>query len=396
MAGGRKLRRITLVLSSTCAVALGGPALAQEGVDAADDMGLELELVDGAVKFELGGRLHFDGMTYDEDVFGSLDRADVRRARLELSGRVGDRLRMRLDREFSDDGEWNNAWVSYELADKVLLRGGQFIAPFSMEDLQSSNVTQFMERALPQAFAPDYLVGAEIRGSGRNWTAAAGWFGDPIDGDVDSRRTDGDGFAGRFTFTPLRDDDQLLHLGVGLEWRQLDDDSDFRIRARPEASLAPERFVDTGTLGTVEHFTNLGLEAAWRRGPFLLQGQYMRTITERDDTRPDASFEGWYVQSGWVATGERRRYSRTSGLFGAVTPKGRNGAWELGARYSVLDLQNKDIHGGVERDFTLGATLWMSSKMRLMAEYVHADADPDTDGDDRDADIVQARLQIAI
>lgn len=394
MAGGRNRERLALVLISTCAVVAAAPVRAQEGVEA-DDSGLELELIDGEVKFELGGRLHLDAMTYDEEAFGTLDRADVRRARLELSGRIGERVRVRLDREFSDDGEWNNVWLSYEPADDVLLRGGQFIAPFSMEDLQSSNVTLFIERALPQALAPGYLVGGELRASGRRWNVAGGWFGEPIDGETDSRRTEGEGFAGRFTFTPYRDGDALIHLGAGLEWRTLDGDSDFRLRARPEASLAPERFVDTGTLRDVERFANLGLEAGWRDGPFMLQAQYMRLATEREGLEPDAAFEGWYAQGSWVVTGEQRRYSRSSGLFGAVTPKGRNGALELGARYSVLDLDNKDVRGGVQRDVTLGATLWMSSKMRLMAEYVHADADPDEDGEERDADLFQARLQIA-
>lgn len=394
MAGGRNRRWLALVLSSTCAVATAEAARAQEGIEA-DDSGLGLSLRNGDVKFELGGRLHLDSMAYEEDEFGSLERADVRRARLELSGRLYERVRVRLDREFSDDGEWNNVWISFEPTDDVLLRGGQFIAPFSMEDLQSSNVTQFIERALPQALAPGYLVGGELRASGRRWNLAGGWFGEPIDGEVDSRRTEGDGFAGRFTFTPLRDDDRLVHLGVGLEWRQLDNGSEFRLRARPEASLAPERFVDTGTLRDVERFTNLGLEAGWRSGPFLMQAQYMRLITEREGLEPDASFEGWYVQGSWVVTGEQRRYSRSSGLFGAVKPDGRGGALELGARFSALDLDNKDIRGGLERNFTIGATLWMSAKMRFMAEYVHADADPDEDGDERDADLVQARLQIA-
>ncbi|MBC6981631.1 OprO/OprP family phosphate-selective porin [Caulobacter sp. 17J80-11] len=391
MAGGRRSGWVALVLTSTCAMA--GAARAEDGFGFGQD-GLTLSLANGAAEFELGGRLHLDGMLFeDEEEF--VDNADVRRARLELAGQLGDKVRVRVDYEFTDDGDWNNVWASYQVADTVDVRLGQFIPAFSMEDLQSSNNIMFLERALPQAFAPGYTVGGELGAYGRNWTATFGAFNDPIDSDVDARGTNGDSLVGRFTYDPDLAANQILHFGVGLEWRFLDAGSGFRIDSKPEAFQSPVRFVNTGNLRGVNEFVNVSLEAAWRRGNLMAQGQYVRMMLDREN-RPDPDFDGWYVEGSWIPTGEERRYSKSAGLFGPVTPKTSKGAWEIRARYSMIDLTDKTVSGGVERDASVGVTWWRTSKIRFMFEYINAVADPDFNDDDQIADILQARIQFAI
>jgi phosphate-selective porin OprO/OprP len=140
---------------------------------------------------------------------------------------------------------------------------------------------------------------------------------------------------------------------------------------------------------------NASLEFGWRRGNLMAQGQYVRMMLDRED-RPDPDFDGWYLEGSWIPTGEERRYSRSAGLFGPVTPKTNKGAWEIRARYSVIDLTDKTVSGGVERDASLGVTWWRTSKIRFMFEYINAVADPDFDDDDQIADILQARIQFAI
>ena len=127
--------------------ALGlGAAQAEEGFSAGAN-GLEFE--SGAVRATLGGRVHLDAASVD-DGGTNTDDEEVRRARLELAVRFGDNWRLRADREFTNGGAWRNLWLGYAGED-FNIKAGNFIAPFSMEDVGSSNDTMFMERSLVQA-----------------------------------------------------------------------------------------------------------------------------------------------------------------------------------------------------------------------------------------------------
>ncbi len=66
---------------------------------------------------------------------------------------------------------------------------------------------------------------------------------------------------------------------------------------------------------------------------------------------PDPSFNGWYLQTSWILTGEAKKYNPSTGSFTAPKPndpfvldKAGIGAWEVVARYSDLDL---NYHAGV-------------------------------------------------
>ena len=72
-------------------------------------------------------------------------------------------------------------------------------------------------------------------------------------------------------------------------------------------------------------------------------------------------------------TGESRRYKK--GVFGGVTPKnsvskGGKGAWELGIRYSTLDLTDRNIEGGEIDAMTWGLNWYPTATLRLSANYV--------------------------
>ena len=78
-------------------------------------------------------------------------------------------------------------------------------------------------------------------------------------------------------------------------------------------------------------------------------------------------------------TGEHRPYDRQYGVFDRVRPKkdfapfkGHWGAWEMAARYSVLDLSDRGIQGGEGRDFTAGLNWYLYPTMRVMFNYVHS------------------------
>ena len=180
-------------------------------------------------------------------------------------------------------------------------------------------------------------------------------------------------------------------MGLGATHR--DADPDFRFRARPEAHLS-ERSVDTG-LFDANHATIVGAEAAWVHDSLSLQGEIMNTMVDSDEG-DDPDFMGYYVQASYFLTGESRYYSRKYGSFDRVKPNddfggGGSGAWELGARYSNIDLDDGDIEGNKQENITLGVNWYLNMNTRFMTNYIRTYLD---DPVDEHADFLLFRFQI--
>ena len=352
--------------------------------------GIEYETADENLQIVLGGRLHLDAASIDNDGVESEDE-EIRRARLELAFRFFDDWRLRIDREFTDDGGWRNVWLSYDVNDDFTIKAGNYIAPFSMEDVGSSNDTMFMERSLAQALAPGFGVGLGFSYEGDSFAIAGGYFGDAIDGEDDIQAEKGQGFAVRGFWTPIEARGHTLHLGVGLERREFDDGSVRRISSRPEAALGPT-VANTGDIAAVDSAFGYNLEIAYERGPVLIQGQFISQSIDRD-VGGDLSFDGYYLQAGWIVTGERHRYSDSSGVFNSPIPSGNWGAVELTARISSLDLTDIGAGGEQVDDYTFGVNWYLNRNVRLLANFVHSEVDAVNPLLDREVDVIQARLQ---
>ena len=144
-------------------------------------------------------------------------------------------------------------------------------------------------------------------------------------------------------------------------------------RSRPESHLAPY-VIDTGDIAA-DGALVLGAEAAWVNGPFSVQGEYLHSsVRENDGQVP--SFNGCYGAVSWFLTGESRPYDRTEGRFGRVIPRrnfdfghGGWGAWEIAARYSYVDLDTADIHGGRLSMLMAGVNWYLHSHVKWRFDY---------------------------
>jgi phosphate-selective porin OprO/OprP len=343
---------------------------------------------------KLGGRLHLDYASINDDVTAMDGGFEARRARATIRGRFGDDWRASVDWDGGTIQGWKNVFVQFRGFDKLVVTAGNQLVPFGFEPGTSSNATTFMERALPDALNSHFLMGVSVRGGGSNWTLTGGYFGDGLS-DNDTRTSNGTSVAGRFTFAPIRSKKQVLHLGAAAEYRELDNNSGFRVGARPESYANTVKLIDTGAIDDASSVTTYGLEAAALMGRFSIQGEYVSATADRD-VGPQVTFNGGYVAASWFVSGGQKRYSKSTGSFQAPRIRGKSGAWEIAARYSTLDLQDQDISGGKQSDITLGVNWYLNRQIRLMFNAVHAEASPNLGGVDESVDILQVRFQATI
>ncbi|WP_373501249.1 porin [Desulfococcus sp.] len=85
---------------------------------------------------------------------------------------------------------------------------------------------------------------------------------------------------------------------------------------------------------------------------------------------------------------------RAKTLVFSLAQDGGLGAWELGARWSWLDLTDNEISGGEENNFTLAVNWYLNPNYRFMFNYIYADATDRKDAEDGKANIFQTRFQV--
>lgn len=344
----------------------------------------EVESADGNFKWKFGGRIHADAAFFDSDETDIGTNTQFRRARLDVDATLWKDWFMKWQYDFTGEGRGGirDMFIRYNGFKPTAITVGHYKQPFSLEELTSSNNITFIERSLANAPVATLLsrrvgLGAStqiqkmftLHGSVFSTEGPAA----PADSDVD----EGWGFAGRATFAPINESDRLVHLGLSGAYINASQNltNSIRLRQRPEVGTGV-RLIDTGALASVDDVTMFGAEGAVMYGPASLQGEYMMTDVDRAAGFSNPTFHGYYVEGSYMLTGESRRYSFGSGSFSnpkvkGIVGKGGYGAWQLGLRYSSLDLTDGDIRGGEQENITVGLNWYPTNNLRFMANYIH-------------------------
>jgi len=361
------------------------------------DRGLIFENDEGTHTIELTGKIHSDWawMSGDRNVDSHLDAmgadlddgVEFRRARVTLSGRIYERYIFKGSYDLAHgDADFKDVYVGVDrLCSGSRVRIGYFKEPFSLESVTGEEALRFVERSLTQALAPSRNTG--FGWNGDEWDGRISWgvgtfyntdaFGDGGgDGDLSA--------TARVTCLPWDDgDDSLVHVGASCSRRGEDD---LALSTKPEIHLAPD-FVETAATA-IDHASLYGSEAAFVAGPFSVQGEYIRM--DLDAPRGNnPTLWGYNVGVGCFVTGEHREYDTKYGRFGRVTPRsdflstesGASagpglGAWEIAARCSRIDLDDRGIvSGGKISDYTMGVNWYLTPSIRVLGNYVHSHID---------------------
>ncbi len=336
----------------------------------------------------IGGRLAVDGAAYvtGKEFQGFDAGVEVRRARVYAEGDcllvlpVSYRLEVGY---IPNQFYMEESYLAFEnLRYFGELKLGQYQAPMGLDVITSSRDITFMEPAAPmQALAPGVNAGVQLGQPffDRRATWTVGAFTEGVGKEFGDASKDFGRVITRMSGLPIYNPNadqpgaaSLLHLGLSANILY-SGDSVVRYQSRPESHLAPY-VVDTGDI-TAQGALVLATEAAWVNGPFSVQGEYLQSFVDQSEGQV-LSFPGFYAAASWFLTGETRPYNRTEGKFARVIPKhnfnwgdGGWGAWEIAGRFSLVDLDSGDIHGGRLSMLMAGLNWYLHSHVKWRFDY---------------------------
>lgn len=351
------------------------------------------DLFHGAPKFtdangntlKVRGRILFDVASVDENrnigTAADGDSSEFRAARLGFEGQY-DSMKFKFEMDFEGrDTTVKDAFATFTKVggSGVDISVGQMKTPNSMHEITSSRHITFMERgAFTDAFGLDRRVGIMATQKGKRHLVEGGVFRTSVNGMQDNQ-DENTVYAARFAYLPAFEKDSLIHLGGSVRYTDENNSGAPGRSSRWGAHLATEKVKPV--IGDDAFLW--GVEAATVQGAFHAQAEYM---TE-DGSLGDA--EGYMVSGGWFITGESRGYKL--GKFDRTKPsnplsKGGAGAWEVAARYDVIDATGASDEESSAA--TIGLIWYPESHLRFKLEAIEAD------GDTYDASGVQLRTQI--
>lgn len=328
---------------------------------------------DSAFKAKFGARVMADAAAYGHDNNTMGDGTKIRRARMSLQGRMSHVWAYKFEYDFAT-GEIKgiaDAFVEYQGLDAMSFRVGNMKDPFSLQFQMNANYNLFMERSLTNGLNTGRHIGAMAFTNRNNWTASVGLFGESVQ-TVGKEKDEGWGLGSRVTYAPINSKGALLHFAVSANYRDAGEAATLRFKQQPESNVSGINIVDTGNMTNVDAHSKYGFEVAVVSGPLSVQSEYVTTSVSRNNGS-NLDFDSGYIQTGYFLTGESRQYKQ--GKFGKITPStnvgdGGIGAWELGLRYSTINLNDQDIMGGEADSLTLGVNWFATSTVRFSMNYI--------------------------
>jgi phosphate-selective porin OprO/OprP len=269
---------------------------------------------------------------------------------------------------------------------------------FSLEHLNSYRYLEFMERsylfdfAQPTAFNNGFSPGISAF---RTWAddrifSAVGFYKNESDLIGFGQNNGNYAVTGRLAALPLwmPDDKIFWHVGGAMSHRD-PVNGQVQIRIRDEVRNAPfpllNLIANTGLISTQSQ-TLYNIETAAVIGPLTLQAEYTANVLQ--GAQPVAGmpltnlfFQGGYAEVLCFLTGESRTWNAKNAFFNGVQPKkpirfkpsdGEDygwGAWEVGVRYTYLDMSNGPVQAGRLDNVTIGLNWYLNANAKLQFNY---------------------------
>ena len=388
--------------------------------------GLEFTSKDKAFRVHIGGRTQLDTSWYsaDQNVQDNINRpyengVDFRRGRIRLDGTMYYTMDWAVEYDFFNsfpvDGDRHTVtgptdlwWTFREVPGVGNVRIGNQKPPIGFEHLVSSRFLPFMERSYDQdafyggfynGFLPG-IAGFDNWGQEDMGLWQLGVFKHTNNVFAASANNGDAAVVGRLTRLLWYDCDgaNLLHVGGSLMAHDtIDGRIAYRARDAIRSGLSSEWPIPASTgviAGESAQWINGELAAV--SGPWTFQSEFIVSYLEDaaaivgNVVQPSVgtvSYRGGYAQLLVFLTGEHDNYNKATGVFDRVIPNDNfyfrhggvgsgPGAWQIGARYNFLDLNDKSLDGGILHNVTCGLNWYLNPNFKFQFDYMttHRDA----------------------
>jgi phosphate-selective porin OprO/OprP len=377
--------------------------------------GFYVQTRDKSFDMKIGGRVQGDYLAPDQDNTNDNSSFNIRRARIEASGKLFTHTKFKVQLDFGQgkDALLKDGYLDFNYFKWAQLKIGQFKEPFSLEELTSSKYIDFLERStVVSNLSPSRDIGMMLHSEFAQ--GALGYSLGIFNGNgANQKRDENDDkdIAARLYFRPFAHTKAVWLKGLQLAANSTIGNQAGTIKDIKTPTSGIHLVEWTDGVKSDGRRSRFGMDLAWVMGPFSLKGEYIRTDWDNVQFgahKEDFDIYGWYVSGSIFLTGEKKPYK--AGAFGRLKKihqifdpsKGSWGAWELVARYDTLRI-DKDIFTlgyGIGtnriRTFTLGLNWYPYNMVTMRLNYVrnsYKDNLEELKGDDKEG-IFLTRFQV--
>jgi phosphate-selective porin OprO/OprP len=383
--------------------------------------GFSIKSADGAFLLKLRGYVQFDGRFFSKDEQKpGIDTFTLRRVRPIFEGTIYKIFDFRIMPDFGQGTTvLFDAYAEARFSPLFKVRAGKFKPPIGLERLQSATDILFVERALPTNLVPNRDLGIQVAGdvNGGVVSYAVGVFNGTVDlgNQADADTNNSKDTEGRIFFQPFAAaGGPLKNLGFGVAASTGIHEGTAAAPGLPSyRTPAQQTFFSyrsdgtaAGTVVSDGRHTRFSPQGYFYSGPFGLLAEYVQSKQEvtRGGAAADLQHTSWQAAASWVIAGGEASYRGVNPKQVFDPASHTWGAFEIAARYSKLDLDDKTFPlfanpASSPRSaaaWAVGLNWYLNKNVRVMLDYERTRFDGGAAGGDReDENILFSRFQIA-
>ena len=276
---------------------------------------------------------------------------------------------------------------------KHIFRLGYMFGFIGMDQSSSSNDFLFLTGSnSTETFYLGRRTGVSYNYAGdRLYTSVGIFCGDKLEKKSNIQR--GINSSLRVVYRPIKENDHLLHIGMGCVYRQPDKNKESQKRSLTLGSTANcylnVPYVFSHTFEDCNEQWQWNVEALGILKKFFYQAEYTGMVVKHTE-KGNYKAAGAYIECGALLKGDMLNYDYTDALPVCPTTPG---SWMVFFRMNVTDLNDNCIKAGRMYDASVGSNYYFNNYLTFRINYSHQWTDQYTALGERNWGTLQTRIQ---